>query len=165
MKAWEQSDRKILQLLQKNSREKLESIAFETGLSVATVQRRIKHFRSVGVIERETALISQDAAGYSMTFLIFVEMEQEKSHQLDLFRKKVLAEAQVQQCYYITGEADFALVVLGKDVEDYEHLTRRLFFEDSNVKRFRTSVVMNRTKTGMNVPLECMREDICPVTV
>ena len=165
MKAWEQSDRKILQLLQKNSREKLESIAFETGLSVATVQRRIKHFRSVGVIERETALISQDAAGYSMTFLIFVEMEQEKSHQLDLFRKKVLAEAQVQQCYYITGEADFALVVLGKDVEDYEHLTRRLFFEDSNVKRFRTSVVMNRTKTGMNVPLECMKEDICPVTV
>lgn len=165
MKAWEQSDRKILQLLQKNSREKLESIAFETGLSVATVQRRIKHFRSIGVIERETALISQDAAGYSMTFLIFVEMEQEKSHQLDLFRKKVLAEAQVQQCYYITGEADFALVVLGKDVEDYEHLTRRLFFEDSNVKRFRTSVVMNRTKTGMNVPLECMKEDICPVTV
>ena len=165
MKAWEQSDRKILQLLQKNSREKLESIAFETGLSVATVQRRIKHFRSVGVIERETALISQDAAGYSMTFLIFVEMEQEKSHQLDLFRKKVLAEAQVQQCYYITGEADFALVVLGKDVEDYEHLTRRLFFEDSNVKRFRTSVVMNRTKTGMNVPLECIKEDICPVTV
>lgn len=160
MKTWEQSDRKILHLLQKNSRVKLESIAFDTGLSVATVQRRIKHFRSVGVIERETALISQDAAGYNMTFLIFVEMEQEKSHQLDLFRKKVLAEAQVQQCYYITGEADFALVVLGKNVEDYEHLTRRLFFEDSNVKRFRTSVVMNRTKTGMTVPLECMEDDI-----
>ena len=106
MKTWEQSDRKILHLLQKNSREKLESIAFDTGLSVATVQRRIKHFRAVGIIERETALISQDAAGYNMTFLIFVEMEQEKSHQLDLFRKKILAEAQVQQCYYITGEAD-----------------------------------------------------------
>ena len=162
MKTWEQSDRKILHLLQQNSREKLESIAFDTGLSVATVQRRIKHFRTVGIIERETALISQDAAGYNMTFLIFVEMEQEKSHQLDLFRKKILAEAQVQQCYYITGEADFALVVLGKDVEDYEHLTRRLFFEDSNVKRFRTSVVMNRTKTGMNVPLECMEENITP---
>ena len=164
MKTWEQSDRKILHLLQQNSREKLESIAFDTGLSVATVQRRIKHFRSVGIIERETALISQDAAGYNMTFLIFVEMEQEKSHQLDLFRKKILAEAQVQQCYYITGEADFALVVLGKDVEDYEHLTRRLFFEDSNVKRFRTSVVMNRTKTGLTVPLECMEENITPTS-
>ena len=155
MKSWDQNDRKILNLLQKNAREKLESIASETGLSVATVQRRIKHFRSTGIIEQETALISQEAAGYNMTFLIFVEMEQEKSHQLDLFRKKVVAEPQVQQCYYITGEADFALVVLGKDVEDFERLTHRLFFEDSNVKRFRTSVVMSRTKTGMTVPLEC----------
>jgi len=160
MKSWDQNDRKILNLLQKNSREKLESIASETGLSVATVQRRIKHFRSTGIIEQETALISQEAAGYNMTFLIFVEMEQEKSHQLDLFRKKVVAEPQVQQCYYITGEADFALVVLGKDVEDFERLTHRLFFEDSNVKRFRTSVVMSRTKTGMTVPLECHSDPI-----
>jgi DNA-binding Lrp family transcriptional regulator len=155
MKTLDQSDRKILHLLQENSREKLESIASETGLSVATVQRRIKNFRSSGVIERETALISQEASGYTMTFLIFVEMEQEKSYQLDAFRKKVKAEPQVQQCYYITGEADFALVVLGKDVADFERLTHRLFFEDSNVKRFRTSVVMSRTKTGMTVPLEC----------
>jgi|TARA_B110000977_G_C11075475_1_gene491011 Lrp/AsnC family leucine-responsive transcriptional regulator len=160
MKSWDQNDRKILNLLQKNAREKLESIASETGLSVATVQRRIKHFRSTGIIEQETALISQEAAGYNMTFLIFVEMEQEKSHQLDLFRKKVVAEPQVQQCYYITGEADFALVVLGKDVEDFERLTHRLFFEDSNVKRFRTSVVMSRTKTGMTVPLECHSDPI-----
>jgi Lrp/AsnC family leucine-responsive transcriptional regulator len=155
MKTWDQSDRQILHLLQENAREKLESIASETGLSVATVQRRIKSFRTTGVIERETALISQEAAGYAMTFLIFVEMEQEKPYQLDAFRKKVKSEPQVQQCYYITGEADFALVVLGKDVADFERLTHRLFFEDSNVKRFRTSVVMNHTKTGMTVPLEC----------
>jgi Lrp/AsnC family leucine-responsive transcriptional regulator len=154
MKTWDQSDRKILHLLQENAREKLESIASETGLSVATVQRRIKSFRTTGVIERETALISQEAAGYAMTFLIFVEMEQEKPYQLDAFRKKIKSEPQVQQCYYITGEADFALVVLGKDVADFERLTHRLFFEDSNVKRFRTSVVMSRTKTGMSVPLE-----------
>ena len=155
MKSLDKSDRKILQLLQTNSREKLESIASEAGLSVATVQRRIKHFRAAGIIEQETAVISQEASGYNMTFLIFVEMEQEKSHQLDIFRKKVTAEPQVQQCYYITGEADFALVVLGKNVEDFERLTHRLFFDDSNVKRFRTSVVMSRTKTGMTVPLEC----------
>jgi DNA-binding Lrp family transcriptional regulator len=80
-------------------------------------------------------------------------MEQEKSYQLDSFRNKVMTEPQVQQCYYITGEADFAMVVLGKDVEDFERLTHRLFFEDNNVKRFRTSVVMSRTKTGMSVPL------------
>lgn len=136
MKSLDHSDRKILHLLQENSREKLESIASETGLSVATVQRRIKHFRATGIIERETALISQEAAGYSMTFLIFVEMEQEKSYQLDSFRKKVMAEPQVQQCYYITGEADFAMVVLGKDVDDFERLTHRLFLRITTLNVF-----------------------------
>jgi Lrp/AsnC family transcriptional regulator, leucine-responsive regulatory protein len=37
---------------------------------------------------------------------------------------------------------------------DFEQLTHRLFIEDTNVKRFRTSVVMSRTKTGMTIPLE-----------
>lgn len=159
MQTLSEGDLKILGLLQENAREKLETIACETGLSVATVQRRIKHLKSTGVIERETALISADAAGYTMTFLIFVEMERERLDQLDAFRKKAKAETQVQQCYYITGEADFALVVLGKDMADFERLTHRLFFEDTNVKRFRTSVVMNRTKVGLTVPLETQPRD------
>ncbi len=143
----------ILRLLQENAREKLETIAFETGLSVATVQRRIKHLKSEGVITGETALISPEAAGYSMTFLILVELERERLDQVDAFRRKVRTEPQVQQCYYITGEADFALVALAKDMQDFEALTNRLFFDDANVKKFRTSVAMNRTKVGLTVPL------------
>ncbi len=148
-----QTDRVILQLLQANAREKLETIAFETGLSVATVQRRIKHLKSSGVITSETALISPEAVGYSMTFLIMVELERERLDQVDAFRRKVRAEPHVQQCYYITGDADFALITVAKDMQDFENLTNRLFFDDANVKRFRTSVVMNRTKISLNVPL------------
>lgn len=143
----------ILRLLQENAREKLETIAFETGLSVATVQRRIKHLKSEGVITGETAIISPDAVGYSMTFLILVELERERVDQVDAFRRKIKAEPQVQQCYYITGDADFALIALAKDMQDFETLTNRLFFDDANVKRFRTSVAMNRTKIGLTVPL------------
>ena len=146
-------DLKILSLLQNNAREKLETIALETGLSVATVQRRIKHLKSSGAITAETALISPEAVGYSMTFLILVELERERLDQVDSFRRKVKAEPNVQQCYYITGEADFALIALAKDMNDFEKLTNRLFFDDANVKRFRTSVVMNRTKISLSVPL------------
>ena len=140
-------------MLQENARERLETIATETGLSVATVQRRIRNLKADGAIMSENALISPKAVGYAMTFLVFVELEHERIDQIDAFRRKAKAEAQVQQCYYITGEADFALIALARDMEDYEQLTHRLFFQDSNVKRFRTSVVMDRTKVGMNVPL------------
>ena len=88
-----------------------------------------------------------------MTFLVFVELEHERIDQIDAFRRKARAEPQVQQCYYITGDADFAIIALARDMEDYEQLTHRLFFADSNVKRFRTSGVMDRTKVGARVPL------------
>lgn len=147
------SDLIILRMLQENARERLETIATETDLSVATVQRRIRSLKADGAIMSENALISPKAVGYAMTFLVFVELEHERIDQIDAFRRKAKAEPQVQQCYYITGEADFALIALARDMEDYEQLTHRLFFQDSNVKRFRTSVVMDRTKVGMNVPL------------
>ena len=148
------SDRIILRMLQANARERLETLAYASGLSVATVQRRIRAFRSAGIIMGETALIDPKAVGYDMTIMILVELERERIDQIDGFRRKAKQEPQVQQCYYITGEADFLIVALVENMEDYERMTHRLFFADSNVKRFRTSVVMDRTKVSLDVPLQ-----------
>ena len=57
----------------------------------------------------------------------------------------------MQQCYSVTGEADYLLVV---NMADYEALTRRLFEGDDNIKRFRTSVALASLKTGLRVPLD-----------
>lgn len=146
-------DRTILRLMQKNARTRLDDIVAEAGASAATVQRRIRHLRSTGAISGEVALVDPGKVDYAMTFLILVELERESLHQMDSFRRKTKAEPQVQQCYYITGDADFALIALAKDMKDYEELTQRLFFDDSNIKRFRTNVVMDRTKVGMTVPV------------
>lgn len=88
-----------------------------------------------------------------MTFFIMVELERESIHQLDEFRRKMKAEPRVQQCYYITGDADFAVIALARDMQDFQELTQCLFFDDPNIKRFRTSVVMERTKVGISVPI------------
>jgi DNA-binding Lrp family transcriptional regulator len=146
-------DRIILRQLQENAKARLEDIADQAGASVATIQRRLRQLRSEGVLKGEIAKIDPEAVGLNMTFLVLVEMERERIDVLDKFRRKILAEDRIQQCYYITGEADFALVALTKDMNDYRELIQRLFFDDSNVKRFRTSVVMDRTKVGIDVPL------------
>jgi len=146
-------DRTILRMLQSDSKTRLEDIAEEAGASVATVQRRIRHLKSANVIQGETVRIDPKAVGLDMTFLILVELERERLDQLDAFRRMIRTEPQIQQCYYITGEADFALVALAKDMEEYQNLVQRLFFDNTNVKRFRTSVVMDRTKVGMSVPV------------
>ncbi|MDN3611653.1 Lrp/AsnC family transcriptional regulator [Vibrio ostreicida] len=152
----DKADLAILSILQEDCRSPLDMIADEVGVSTVTVQRRIKRLRDSGVILRDVSILDPEPLGWKMTFLVLVEMERERSDMLDNFRKRMVNEPQVQQCYYITGDADFAVICLARDMEDFEALTRRLFFDDINIRRFKTNVVMRRSKVGMGVMVEAM---------
>ena len=148
------ADYTLLNLLQENARQNLEILSEKSGLSIASVQRRLKKLREDGVIEKEIAVLDPEKTGYPMTFIVMVEMEREQLDQLDAFKRVARADKQVQQCYYVTGEADFCLICIAENMSDFEALTHRLFFGNRNVRRFRTSVVMDRTKTGLSIPLQ-----------
>ena len=143
----------ILRRLQDDSRTIAESIGAQIGLSAAAVQRRIKRLRETGVIAREVVVVDPRAIGVDMTFIVTVEMERERIEVLDAFRKQVTGDPVVQQCYYVTGSADFVLVVNCRDMTEFEAFTRRTFFDNGEVRHFTTSVVMDRVKVGLGVPL------------
>lgn len=144
---------KILRVLQSDCRIGLERLAQECNLSVPSVQRRLKRLRESGMIMKEVAVLDPGRFDCKMTFVVLVELDRESLQQLDLFRKRAKAEPQVQQCYYVTGEADFILICTARDMQDFEQLTHRLFFENSNVRRFRTSIAMDRSKVGLTLPI------------
>ena len=148
------ADRIILSHMQEDATISLEQLSLACNLSVASVQRRLKRLRDNKIIERECAIVNPEALGFNMMFVITVELERERLDQLDEFRRVTRSESQVQQCYYVTGEADFVLICVAKNMADFEALTHRLFFENSNVRRFRTSVVMDQSKSGALVPTE-----------
>ncbi|MEH6456847.1 MAG: Lrp/AsnC family transcriptional regulator [Cocleimonas sp.] len=147
----DKADIAIINALQKNARIGIESLAELSSLSSASVQRRLKALRDSGIILREVAIIDPMKVGQLMSFVVLVELERERRDQIDKFVKRVSKEAQVQQCYYVTGDADFCLICTAQDMNDFEELTQRLFFEDANVRRFRTSVVMGRKKASMEL--------------
>lgn len=146
------TDRCLLDLLQQDARQSLESLAAQVGLSAAAVQRRIKRLRDGRVITAEVVQVDAASVGLPMSFIVTVELERERADEIDAFRRKASAEPKVQQVYYVTGEGDFILVVLAQDMDDYEQLTRRLFFDDPNIRRFRTSVVMGKAHRSLAVP-------------
>ena len=149
----DQHDLSILQSMQKNARVSLEALSETCALSVPSVQRRLKRLRDNKIISSEVAIIEPDKVGQEMTFIVQVDMEREALHHLDEFRKQAKAEARVQQCYYVTGDADFVLICVAKNMRDFEDLTHKLFFGNANVRRFKTSVVMDRAKVGMALPI------------
>lgn len=148
------ADRIILGILQENARTNLDTLAHSSGLSIASVQRRLKRLRDTHIIEREVAIPNPVKSGYPMSFIVMVELEREQLDQLDAFKRTAKADPQVQQCYYVTGDADFCLICVARDMNDFEAMTHRLFFGNNNIRRFRTSVVMDRTKVGLSLPFD-----------
>lgn len=63
-------------------------------------------------------------------------------------------ESAIQEAWYVTGDCDFVLVVIARDVEDYDVLMQRLVSENPNIRRFRTRVALGTLKRGAAVPLE-----------
>jgi DNA-binding Lrp family transcriptional regulator len=144
-------DYDILHIVQNNSRLTAEVISQQVNLSPAAVQKRLKRLRDNGVIEKEVAVLSAKHLERNLTIIVNVVIERESTSSLDRFKLKMLEEACVQQCYYITGESAFVLIILGRDIEEYERFTQKYFFAESNVVRFNTMVVMKRIKVSLNV--------------
>jgi DNA-binding Lrp family transcriptional regulator len=145
------ADARILRLLQKDNTKPHREIADKIGLSVAAVARRIQRLREEKVISADVSIVDQDRVGRPLTLIVEVTIENERLDLLDKMRKRFAECPQVQQCYYVTGEIDFVLILNVRDMDEYTSLTRELFFDGGNVKNFRTFVSMDRIKAGCEV--------------
>lgn len=146
-------DRAILTELQRNNLTPQRLIAERVNLSAPAVQRRIKRLHEEGVIADNVAVLEPAKVGQTLTAVITVQLVNDRPDLSRGFRARIAGEAAVQQCYYVTGETDYVLVVTAADMEDYQAITRRLFEGDDNIRRYITSIALERVKAGQQVPL------------
>lgn len=146
-------DLRLLELIQANSRMSQSELGERIHLSTAAVNRRLKRLREDGVIQRYGAVLAPAALGHALTIVAEVEVESERIDLLDAMKQSFLDCPQVQQCYYVTGEWDFILILVVQDMAQYTTLSRKLFFQSNNVKRFRTLVTMDPVKVSLDVPV------------
>lgn len=146
-------DRAILAILQRDVTTPQRAIGDAVNLSAPAVQRRIRRMEADGVIRANVAVVDPAKLGRPLTIFVEVQVESERAELIADAKRAFAADPEVQQCYYVTGEADFVLVVVVATMADYEALTQRLFFANHNVRRFRTSVAMDRVKAELTVPV------------
>ena len=152
--AFDRFDLAILDILQADNTTTQRAIAQAVNLSAPAVQRHIQRLKDSGVIRANVAVLDPVKVGKPLTIVLEVHLDNERPDRTAPLRARIAAEDAVQQCYGVTGEADYLLVVTVASMEDYDALTRRLFEGDDNIKRFRTSVTLARLKTGLRVPLD-----------
>lgn len=146
-------DRQILAILQKDNLTPQRKIGEAINLSAPAVQRRIKRMTETGVIQANVAVVDPAALGHPITIFVEVEVISETAEQIEDAKREFAVIPEIQVCYYVTGEADFVMMITVPSMAAYEALTKRLFFGNNNVKRFRSFVAMDRIKAGLEVPV------------
>ena len=144
----------ILDILQTDNTTPQRVIAQAVNLSAPAVQRRIQRLKDSGVIRANVAVLDPVKVGKPLTIVLEVHLENERPDRTAPLRARITAEDAVQQCYSVTGEADYLVVVNVASMADYEALTQRVFAGGDTIKRFRTSVALARLQTGLRVPLD-----------
>ena len=146
-------DKQLLAALQANADQTSEQLAGEIALSPSAIQRRIRRMKDDGVIEKVIAVANPKSLGPLTLFVVGIQIERERPELLALLRRWLRDEPQVQQAFYVTGDADFILIVTAPDMECFEQLMSRLMAENTNVRRFTTNVALSLVKRGLELPL------------
>ena len=122
-------DRRILLELQCNARISNVELSRLVGLSASPCLRRVKALEANGIIEGYVSLLNQSAVGYPVSVFVNVTLERQVETSLEHFEAAIKKRPEVVECYLMTGDADYLLRVVTKDLESYErflvdHLTK-----------------------------------------
>lgn len=112
-------DKKLLQFLQQDCKQTTKELSLKLNLSVTAVYERIKKLEREGVIDRYVSVINKDKVG--MAFVVFcqIKLAQHSKEYLTKFEAEVTKLNEVLECFHISGEYDYLLKVLVKDMDHF----------------------------------------------
>ena len=147
-------DRRILQSLQAQGRITYDELAAGVGLSPSATLRRVKRLEETGVVTGYVALVAPERVGLGLTAYINVRLAKhnDQGSPVDAFAAAVQAWPEVVECAALTGEMDYLLRVLVRDMEHYSHFLMDSLLRHPAVQDCKTSFMLRRLKGTTAVP-------------
>ncbi|MEM1230132.1 MAG: Lrp/AsnC family transcriptional regulator [Pseudomonadota bacterium] len=119
-------DRAILHQLQSDAGQTNAELAERVGLSTNACWRRVKRLEEDGVIGQRVALLDRKALGLPVTVFVSVRAQEHTDRWLTQFAAAVAAVPEVMEFYRLSGDVDYLLKVVVRDIEDYDRVYKRL---------------------------------------
>jgi Lrp/AsnC family leucine-responsive transcriptional regulator len=146
-------DRKILTVVQQDAALSFVQIGERVHLSPSAVLRRLARLKKSGVIVGTFMVVDPKVVGRPVTIIVEITLENERTDLLAETKSALASSPEVQHCFYVTGDTDIVAIVTSTDMDAYENFTQRVLRGNPNIKRFRTSVVLDRIKSSLFVPV------------
>lgn len=156
MIAIDDTDLRLLGLLQDDASLSNQDLAAAAHVSPATALRRVRRLTESGVIERRIALLSADKLGTGLQALVEVQLDRQGAEHLDAFEALAVADVAVQQCWRVSPGPDFMLVLWLADMPAYNALVQRLFTQQANVRNVKSFFAVRRAKFAPRVDVRSL---------
>jgi Lrp/AsnC family transcriptional regulator len=148
------TDRRILDLLQREGALPVAEVAARTGLSTTTCWRRIQQLEQEGIIRGRVAVLDRSALGLDVTIFAHVKLSTQGRDAIAAFAEAIRERPEVLDCYTTMGEWDFMLRIVTKDIKAYEafyldHLSKLPYVQSIN-----SSVTVTVIKETTVLPID-----------
>jgi Lrp/AsnC family transcriptional regulator len=148
----DESDRRILRALQRNSARSQRELADEVGMSQSACWRRLKALEESGLITGHTIRLDPQGVGLDLTIFMMVRTRQHSSKWLATFRKEVSAIPNVIDFFRIAGDYDYMLKVVAADMNDFDRVYQRIIAK-VELESVTSYVTMEAILSGRDLPV------------
>lgn len=142
-------DIQILRLLHQDGRQSLQTLADKVGLSPTPVARRIKRLEETGIIKGYSALIDEAGLGFEVTVFVSVQLDRQVDDALVKFETAINTFPEVVDCWLMTGNRDYMMRVVTRDLKEFEHFLVGHLTKTSGVANIESSIPLRHVKRGL----------------
>lgn len=146
-------DRKIVAALQSDGRMTALELSEKVGLSPSPCARRVRLMEKAGIITGYTAVIDQDMVDLSISIFASIRLERQREEELERFTAAIARWPEVVDCYLMTGQRDYLLRIVAKDLHSYERFLKEKLTRLDGVASIESSFALSQVKRSNRLPL------------
>ncbi|MEJ2385566.1 MAG: Lrp/AsnC family transcriptional regulator [Xanthomonadales bacterium] len=147
------AERRLLDAMQKDTTLSQVDLAELSGKSRTSVWRWVREVEEAGVIDRKVALLNPRELGLQIHVLLSVSMNEHSAKNRKTFEDHVQALPEVMECYSVSGDRDYVLLILARDMESYNQFLNTQILDHPAVHSASSSFALRRVKYTTALPL------------
>ncbi|MBW2274752.1 MAG: Lrp/AsnC family transcriptional regulator [Deltaproteobacteria bacterium] len=152
-------DRAILEALQRDASVSTTELAKRVGLSISPCWRRIRRLESLGVIRERVAILDRDRLGFEVTVFASLKLSSHGRQSLVECEQAIASFPEVMESYAMTGDVDYLLKVVTRDIRAYERFLRERLLQLPFVREVHSQIALSQLKYTTRLPLESLASD------
>jgi Lrp/AsnC family transcriptional regulator len=149
-----ETDKKILSILQEQSNLTNAELAEKVGLSTAPCWRRVKRLEDLGLITNHVALVDPKKLDLDIIVYASVKLSKHTEEAIEIFENTIKIYSEVTECYTISGSMDYMVRIITRDMQTYEDFLRKKLLKMDMVNEVHSRFAVTKVKYTTAIPLE-----------